>query len=200
MDRVSQPKDGLVNWLLPLQACLPQQTATACTFILSQRRTSTGSPLIFSSSHLHNLSIQTLSCSSSIITNSIAAADAADAAAMPPKMPRLDDLLALLEVYFAPERGTPPGGTATKAELEVQVSPDPPCHFEQSLTGAAEGASSFRLVAHPSTDFGFELAPASPCHNSMPPAYLPRLTTSRTTSRNVSRRQAALPCLASPAL
>ncbi|KAF5243507.1 hypothetical protein FANTH_8086 [Fusarium anthophilum] len=39
-------------------------------------------------------------CSSSIITHCIAAA-----AAMPPKMPRLDDLLALLEVFFVPESG-----------------------------------------------------------------------------------------------
>ncbi|PNP74288.1 hypothetical protein FNYG_12337 [Fusarium nygamai] len=37
---------------------------------------------------------------------------------MPPKMPRLDDLLALLEVSFAPET---PGETATKAELEAQA-------------------------------------------------------------------------------
>ncbi|SCV48196.1 uncharacterized protein FFB14_10247 [Fusarium fujikuroi] len=44
---------------------------------------------------------------------------------MPPKMPRLDDLLALLEVYFAPEMGVLPGGTATKAELEAQLRPPP---------------------------------------------------------------------------
>ncbi|CZR44757.1 uncharacterized protein FPRO_14509 [Fusarium proliferatum ET1] len=42
---------------------------------------------------------------------------------MPPKMPRLDDLLALLEVYFAPEMGVLPGRTATKAELEAQLRP-----------------------------------------------------------------------------
>ncbi|KAF4414594.1 hypothetical protein FACUT_14149 [Fusarium acutatum] len=46
------------------------------------------------------------------------------------------------------------------------VSPDPPCHFEQLLTAAAESASSARLVARPSTDFDFELPPAPPCHTS----------------------------------
>ncbi|KAF5600483.1 hypothetical protein FPANT_2357 [Fusarium pseudoanthophilum] len=83
---------------------------------------------------------------SSIITSSIAAAPDA---AMPPKMPRLNNLLALLELSFAPET---PGGTATKAELEVQVhlpllsysssSPSPPHLLFSPLVAAAFAAAS----------------------------------------------------------
>lgn len=134
MDHVSQPRDGLINWLLPPQPCLPQQTALlcssrsmACTLILSQHKTSTGSHLIFST-----------------FPSTFCLVQASSPTASPPTLPppsclqrsRLDDLLALLEVYFAPEKEAPPGGTATKAELEalgrlplLSSLPHPPPHL-----------------------------------------------------------------------
>ncbi|KAI1064450.1 hypothetical protein LB506_007894 [Fusarium annulatum] len=60
---------------------------------------------------------------------------------MPPKMPRLDDLLALLEVYFAPETGVLPGGTATKAELDF-AEKDSPIKGEDVKPGPWPGGSS----------------------------------------------------------
>ncbi|KAF5602383.1 uncharacterized protein FSUBG_7690 [Fusarium subglutinans] len=49
---------------------------------------------------------------------------------MHPTMPRLDDLLALLEVFFAPERGALPGGRRPRQSLRPKLvfrpSPPPP--------------------------------------------------------------------------
>ncbi|KAF5574620.1 benzoate 4-monooxygenase cytochrome P450, partial [Fusarium pseudoanthophilum] len=60
---------------------------------------------------------------------------------MPPKMPRFDDLLVLLEVFFAPERGVLPGGTATKAELDF-AEKDSPIKGEDVKPGPWPGGSS----------------------------------------------------------
>ncbi|KAG5802339.1 hypothetical protein H9Q71_013074 [Fusarium xylarioides] len=124
-------------------------------------------------------------CSSSIITHRIAAAAAA---AMPPKMPRLDDLLALLEVYFAPETGVLPGGTATRAELDF-AEKDSPIKGEDVKPGPWLGGSSPDSVKDDGSAavagaieyaFGAPVRPKSIC-----------LTGSATTARNVSLRASA---------
>ncbi|KAL5586113.1 hypothetical protein FOBRF1_015983 [Fusarium oxysporum] len=56
-------------------------------------------------------------------------------------MPRIDDLLVLLEVFFAPEKGGLPGGTATKAELDF-AEKDSPVKGEDVKPGPWPGGSS----------------------------------------------------------
>jgi hypothetical protein len=61
---------------------------------------------------------------------------------MPLKMPRIDDLLVFLkEVFFAPERGVLPGGTATKAELDF-AEKDSPIKGEDVKPGPWPGGAS----------------------------------------------------------
>ncbi|WKT50802.1 hypothetical protein QSH57_015772 [Fusarium oxysporum f. sp. vasinfectum] len=105
---------------------------------------------------------------------------------MPPKMPRIDDLLVLLEVFFASEKVGLPGGTATKAELDF-AEKDSPVKGEDvkpgpwpgglppdsvrddgsaAVAGATEGAFSALLWPNSSTHFDFDLPSAPPFRTS----------------------------------
>ncbi|KAJ4134790.1 hypothetical protein NW768_004393 [Fusarium equiseti] len=80
----------------------------------------------------------------------IAPVAAAAAAAMPSKKPDIKNLLALLKkVFFAPEMGSLPGGTATVAELDF-AEKDSPIKGEDVKPGPWPGMTSSDSVGEDS--------------------------------------------------
>ncbi|TVY68322.1 hypothetical protein Focb16_v002338 [Fusarium oxysporum f. sp. cubense] len=121
--------------LAPSRAGVPSSTDDIAVFLPQWPAPSPMENSHWMPSQFPRLSVQILSCSLSIITTTAAAAK------MPPKMPLIDDLLVLLEVFFAPEKGGLPGGTATKAELDF-AEKDSPVKGEDVKPGPWPGGSS----------------------------------------------------------